>query len=388
MQSIDSITAREREASTEGLDLGELRSYLRGIGLAESSINVYTKWVISMGELVGKDPVLWTVEDQIELTKRWGEPSKGRKDGYAPRTKTLIKSALRHLWEQHQRYDLLHHAAFWRGGGRAGSRYDYVKAHTVPPEEVRAVLDTCRTTILDPRASPDDVMRHFMLFVIAGFGIRCIALHNLRLVDFRLDRDELHIYRTKGGKTRTVHMLTPVVDLWPRVMRARSKILDRFRDRFGEEPEVVARLDALEEPEGWLFFSRAKHKNNEVAEQLNRNSIHSTITTLTARITGKPWGPHSFRHAMVFRLHDDGWQPERIASFVGHENIQTTYEYVALGPAEHRKEAEKAEAARASRSGDSVVAPDRAAAGHLKALFEQGVLTKDEYLSKLESLVL
>ena len=47
---------------------------------------------------------------------------------------------------------------------------------------------------------------------------------------------------------------------------------------------------------------------------------------------------HSFRHAKVFSLLDQGWKIEKVAAYMGHKSVQTTFQYVHLGPEEMRSD--------------------------------------------------
>ena len=90
---------------------------------------------------------------------------------------------------------------------------------------------------------------------------------------------------------------------------------------------------------------------------------------------------------MVFSLQDQGWKVERVAAYMGHTSVQTTFQYVHLGPEQMRAEAE-----RVSQGGQNVTMESSddgsraTVASSLKALFDQGILSKDEYLQKLESI--
>ena len=98
--------------------------------------------------------------------------------------------------------------------------------------------------------------------------------------------------------------------------------------------------------------------------------------------------PHALRHGRIYELLDRGWRIEKVASFVGHSDVDTTYKYVDLGPADHRAEHARVGERKSSEASDPAAPkPDIDAASSLKALHDQGILSTEEYLSKLEMLI-
>ncbi len=245
------------------------------------------------------------------------------------------------------------------------------------------IIEECRRVINDPKSSPLKVNRYFMMFIIAAYGIRCKALRHLRLQDIDLSERLLHIHRTKGNKSRTIYMDVPMDDIWPRVVVARERLIKDII-RYHDDPEVTARFDRLQ----WFFFTKMEKKWKSVGHQLRRGSVNSTVRHMTKKIVGRRISPHSFRHAKVFSLLDQGWKIERVAAYMGHTSVQTTFQYVHLGPEQMRAEAERVSQDGQYVSGEPSDNGSRlTAASALKALFDQGVLSKDEYLVKMESIL-
>jgi integrase len=382
MRSVSENTSTETDFPNESLDLSEYIDYLKGAGASPTTIKKYCRWIEVLTELMGERPDLWRPEDLTRLVKEFSKPAPTRPNGYARATRMLIKAALRRYWESAGRTDLLAPGAFWRNG-RQESRYRYIASHTASPEEVSAVIEECRRIILDPKSTPLEIDRFFMMFLIAAYGIRCKAVSHFRLQDFDLDDRLLHIYRTKGDKSRTIYMDVPMDDLWPRVVVARERLIKHLIRR-RDDPKVTQRFEGHH----WLFFTKVESKWGSVGKQLHRSGVGSTIRYLTKRIVGRNISPHAFRHAKVFSLLDQGWKIERVAAYMGHTSVQTTFQYVHLGPNEM-----KAEAERVASNGNHVSIetsgemPRTSAASSLKALYDQGILSKDEYLLKMESIL-
>lgn len=368
--------------STEPLDLSEYVDYLKGAGASSGTIMRYCRWIEIITEMMGNRPDLWDSDDQTRLVKEFSKPAPTRPKGYARSTRMLIKSALKRYWESTCRIDLLAPGSFWHNG-RQESRYRYIANHTASPEEVSAIIEECRRVILEPKSTSLEVNRFFLLFMIVGYGIRCKAVCHLRPEDFDLHERFLYIFRTKGDKSRTIYLDVTMDDLWPRVIVARNRLVKELINRH-DDPDVTARFERLP----WFFFTKVEKEWKSVGKQLHRSSVNSTVRYLTKKIVGRHISPHSFRHAKVFSLLDQGWKIERVAAYMGHTSVQTTFQYVHLGPAQMKAEAERVSNDRQHVPVELTDSPSNsAAASSLKNLFDQGILSKDEYLSKMESIL-
>ena len=382
MDSVRHKSSVEPGFSTEPLDLSEYVDYLKGAGASSGTIMRYCRWIEIITEIMGNRPDLWDTDDLTRLVKEFSKPAPTRPKGYARSTRMLIKSALKRYWESTGRIDLLAPGSFWHNG-RQESRYRYIANHTASPEESSAIIEECRRVILEPKSTPLEINRFFLLFMITAYGIRCKALCHLRPEDFNLQERVLYIFRTKGDKSRTIYLDIPMDDLWPRVIVARNRLIKELINRH-DDPDVTARFERLP----WFFFTKVENEWKSVGKQLHRSSVNSSVRYLTKKIVGRHISPHSFRHAKVFSLLDQGWKIERVAAYMGHTSVQTTFQYVHLGP-----EQMKAEVERVSSEGQYIsVEPSNdasksAAASHLKSLFDQGILSKDEYLQKMESIM-
>jgi site-specific recombinase XerD len=212
MDKATAVKKDEYDFSTEPLDLLEYIDYLKGAGIAKSTINKYCRNIEMLAELMNKVPELWDSDDLIQLTKEFSRKAPTRPNGYSRSTRINMKSALKRYWESTGRTDLIGPGPFWHNG-RSQPRYDYIKTHTASPEEVEAILEECRRVIIEPRSSPTEVIRHFMLFLVAAYGIRCKAVRHIRERDFNLNERTLHVYRTKGDKSRTLYMDVQLDDI-------------------------------------------------------------------------------------------------------------------------------------------------------------------------------
>jgi site-specific recombinase XerD len=74
---------------------------------------------------------------------------------------------------------------------------------------------------------------------------------------------------------------------------------------------------------------------NRYGEPLTRFGAFQQIKKLVRRASAKlpsldrrPISPHLFRHATAMRMLETGVTPEVIALWLGHENLNTTHQYV------------------------------------------------------------
>jgi integrase len=344
MNSISESKEGEVEnPSPPSIDIDEFDRYLRGLGHADGTLLNYKRWVLSCGKIIGKDPADWTVKEctNLILSDRWlGTIDK---PGYSKSSRILIKCSLKKYWLLKARYDLLgpENASFWQTQKIGGtSRREYIKTHTARPEQVERIINGCREIILMSK-NPFEVNRAFMVFLLTAYGIRCVGLSYLRLKDFDLEGEVLTISRTKFGKNRTIWLDVPIDDLLPRYLVMRDKIINQLSKRHRDNPILRHRIEELKLPHARLFFTRNHTANRQpVGSRLTSENIQRTVRLMTKKMLedGKGVNPHSLRHAKVYGLLERGWKIEKVASYMGHESIQTTYEYVVLGPEEQKAE--------------------------------------------------
>jgi integrase len=256
MDRVSVMKKDEHEFSIESLDLSEYIDYLKGTGASKGTIRKYRRTIERLTDLMGRVPELWDADDLTRLMKEFSKPAPTRPSGYSRSTRIIIKAALKRYWESTGRTDLIGPGPFWQNG-RGRSRYEYIKAHTASPGEVEAILEECRRVILEPKSSPNDVIRHFALFLVAGYGVRCKAIRYMRARDFNLQERTLHIYRTKGDKSRTIYMDIQIDDIWSLVMINRQRLIDKIMMTHSDKPELKERFEQLP----WFFFTRMEKED-------------------------------------------------------------------------------------------------------------------------------
>ncbi len=173
--------------------------------------------------------------------------------------------------------------------------------------------------------------------------------------------------------------------------QARTRVLRKTAKRqrkMGNE-ELAAKAESyIHDDKSPMFFVRLQSKKwRSLLEPISPSSISSSVRTVTRNVLGKEneRGPHSMRHAKVFRLLvQDGWERYNVKQYMGHESIDTTLKYVALGWEEQAKDFDR----KNGNGGTAQVAPDipslTKVLRQLKELREVGVLTAEEFSIKVD----
>jgi integrase len=340
--------------------------------------------------------VTWTREDCLALLTSDGWAR------YSPSSQAIMKAALRKLWELSEREDLLSFSRFWAGRSGPVDRRQYIQNHTASPEDLRVVRQHCRDMLAT--GTPYQAYAVFPTLLEACFGMRGVCIESMRLCDIDTDKRSLNVPKSKRGKSRPVGMIHDITREWFAFLKARTAILDAMavgrpsKDEDGHNIVIPAteatkaRVAAMRRPDAPLMFSRTEAGKETCAKPLSGDAIVCMVERVAKPLIGK--SGHSLRHGVIYELLSQGWAIERVASLVGHSNLTTTYQYTALGAAEHMAEHERTSNGRAATPEATTTATNapptsdtQARAANLKASFKAGDLTLEEYTSKLERLL-
>lgn len=322
MTDTDTATAESTCEHDYEENMETYRSILASTGRKESTINTNTQYLDTVvGVMDGKDPVHWTEIDlqDLLLSDRYRD--------WAPSTQQLVKAILKSYWEVHNKNEMLppNNYAFWRsrkayGGG--SNRYDALKAKTPTESEVRHVLDVCKDVVMTSNSSRE-VHRHMALYLTAAYGLRRMEVAGLRVCDVRIEDDVVHIEESKGDKSRDIYMDIHLdEEMMKRFMDARSS-------RVGHD---ITNRDLLD---------RASHlflRKGSDTEQMAPHTMGKTLKRLASAILDRAVNAHAFRHAKAFHLLEvRGLDVNHAAQYLGHSNIQQTFEYSYPGVSEQRE---------------------------------------------------
>jgi integrase len=147
-----------------------------------------------------------------------------------------------------------------------------------------------------------------MILFMWRTGVRVSELCALRRRDVQLDDGTAHIYRAKGGKSRTVHFDAATAEALTAYWRARG---DEPRGS-GANPAFSGR-DKVGVPGKPISTRTVEHIVAEVCTEIG---IESVVT------------PHSFRHGLATELVRRRVRESTVQTILGHASPQTTRIYV------------------------------------------------------------
>jgi integrase len=186
---------------------------------------------------------------------------------------------------------------------------------TPPPPDVS--LDDLEAIVAHVTSRPKEEKPHLelrrlkvqaLILVMWRTGVRVSELCALRRRDIALEDGTAHVYRAKGGKSRTVHFDAETAEALTAYWRARG---DQPRGS-GANPAFSGR-DKVGVPGKQISPRTVEHI---VAELCTALGIESVVT------------PHSFRHGLATELVRRRVRESTVQTILGHASPQTTRIYV------------------------------------------------------------
>ncbi|MGD9713084.1 MAG: tyrosine-type recombinase/integrase [Thermomicrobiales bacterium] len=186
---------------------------------------------------------------------------------------------------------------------------------TPPPPDVKLsdlelIVDHVRRS--EPEEKPHLELRRLkvraMVLFLFRTGVRVSELCSLRRRDVDLQDGTAHIFRAKGGKSRTVHFDGETAQALVHYWQAR-----------GDEPRGSGPLPAFsgrDKPGSAGSAISARTVEHIVAELCRELAIESEIT------------PHSFRHGLATEMVRRRVRESTVQTILGHASPQTTRIYV------------------------------------------------------------
>lgn len=186
---------------------------------------------------------------------------------------------------------------------------------TPPPPDVK--LEDLEAIVAHVASRPREEKPHLelrrlkieaLILFMYRTGVRVSELCALRRRDISIDDGNAHIYRAKGGKSRTVHFDGATARSLSRYWKARG---DTVRGS-GVNPAFSGR-DKVGQPGKHISPRTVEHI---VAELCTTIGIESEVT------------PHSFRHGLATELVRRRVRESTVQTILGHASPQTTRIYV------------------------------------------------------------
>ena len=164
-------------------------------------------------------------------------------------------------------------------------------------EEVWRLLKSC------------DLLKHRVLVgLLYGCGLRCMEVRSIRLQDMDFDRRQLRVVQGKGKKDRYV----PLSEHLIRGLKSYIEVEKPIEWLFNGQP--------LPNRAGGDFDSRYSQKGVQwaVKQACKRAGITKDVHV------------HTLRHTYATHLLEDGIDIMTLKNLLGHENIETTIEYLQI----------------------------------------------------------
>ncbi len=164
-------------------------------------------------------------------------------------------------------------------------------------EEVWRLLKSC------------DLLKHRVLVgLLYGCGLRCMEVRSIRLQDMDFDRRQLRVVQGKGKKDRYV----PLSEHLIRGLKSYIEVEKPVEWLFNGQP--------LPHRSGGDFDSRYSQKGVQwaVKQACKRAGITKDVHV------------HTLRHTYATHLLEDGIDIMTLKNLLGHENIETTIEYLQI----------------------------------------------------------
>lgn len=163
-------------------------------------------------------------------------------------------------------------------------------------EEVWRLLKSC------------DLLKHRVLVgLLYGCGLRCMEVRSIRLQDMDFDRRQLRVVQGKGKKDRYVPL---------------SEHLIRGLKSYIEVENLL---------NGFLTDNRYPIDQVVILTRYSQKGVQWAVKQACKRagIT-KDVHVHTLRHTYATHLLEDGIDIMTLKNLLGHENIETTIEYLQI----------------------------------------------------------
>jgi integrase len=159
------------------------------------------------------------------------------------------------------------------------------------------------------------LLKHKVLIgLLYGCGLRCMEVRNVRIQDLDFDRKQLRVVQGKGKKDR-------YVPLSQHLIRGLKKYI------------------GAEKPKDFLFNGQPNGRaGGDFDSRYSQRGVQWAVkqAAKAAGIT-KDVCVHTLRHTFATHLLEDGLDIITLKNLLGHENIETTMEYLHIAQLDTQK---------------------------------------------------
>lgn len=255
------------------------------LGKSQSTFENYARHVASISLYFGKIPTQLDPEQVQDYLYFVQKKSKTPSQSYFKHTVYGLRSLLK---SEGLPYEFLHLPSI---------KHEKKLPVVLSKEEVWRMLQKAK------------LLKHKILIgLLYGCGLRCMEVRNVRIQDLDFDRKQLKVVQGKGKKDR-------YVPLSEHLIRGLKKYIE------------------AEKPQDWIFNGKplANRAGGDFDSRYSQRGVQWAIKQASA-LAGikKEVCVHTLRHSYATHLLEDGLDIVSLKNLLGHENIETTMEYLQI----------------------------------------------------------
>lgn len=187
-----------------------------------------------------------------------------------------------------------------------GLPYDYLRLPAIKQEKKLPVV-LSKEEVWQMLKIAKLLKHKILVGLLYGCGLRCMEVRSVRLCDLDFDRRQLRVVQGKGKKDR-------YVPLSEHLIRGLKKYIE------------------AEKPEDYLFGGQVNGRaGGDFDSRYSQRGVQWAVKQV-AKAAGikKEVCVHTLRHSFATHLLEDGMDIVSLKNLLGHENIETTMEYLQI----------------------------------------------------------
>ena len=194
-----------------------------------------------------------------------------------------------------------------------GLAYEYLRLPSIKHEKkLPVVLSKAEVWAMLQGAK---LLKHKILIgLLYGCGLRCMEARSVRLLDLDFDRKQLKVVQGKGKKDRYVPLSVHLI-------RGLKKYIE------------------AEKPKEYLFNGQPiERSGGDFDNRYSQRGVQWAVKQV-AKAVGiiKEVHVHTLRHSYATHLLEDGMDIMTLKDLLGHQNIETTIEYLQIAQLESQQ---------------------------------------------------
>lgn len=187
-----------------------------------------------------------------------------------------------------------------------GLPYDFLRLPSIKHEKKLPVV-LSKQEVWAMLQSAQLLKHKILIGLLYGCGLRCMEVRSVRLQDLDFDRKQLKVVQGKGRKDR-------YVPLSEHLIRGLIKYI------------------TAEKPQNYLFNGQPNGRaGGDFDSRYSQRGVQWAVKQV-AKAAGikKEVHTHTMRHSFATHLLEDGMDIITLKGLLGHENIETTLEYLQI----------------------------------------------------------